>query len=96
MKVLEQKIEVRGIEEPMSSTKIKRSKNICMYLREDGAYEVFIVQTEKAKEIKGVKFEAREVYPKNEDFGSTAWCFYRREDLANSKFDELIKANTDQ
>lgn len=91
MKVLEQTIEMRGIGELTIATQLKRQGNICLYLRDDDAYEVFIVQTEKAKEIKGVKFEAREVYPKNEDFGSTAWCYYGREDLAIAKFDELVK-----
>lgn len=96
MKQLEKTIGIKGIEEFMNSNLIKRTKNICMYLREDGAYEVFIAKTEKAKEIKGVKFEAREVYPKNEDFGSSAWSFWKREDLANLKYEELIKANPDQ
>lgn len=96
MKRLEQTIEVRGIEEPMPSAQIKRQGNICMYLREDEAYEVFIVQTEKAKEIKGVKFESREVYPKNEDFGVTAWCFWKREDLAIKKFNELTGTSADK
>lgn len=91
MKKLKQTIEVKGIDEPMNSTQVKRKGNICMYLRDDGAYEVFIVKIQKAKVIKDVVFEQREVYPKNEDFGVTAWCFWKNEVRANMKFQELVE-----
>jgi hypothetical protein len=54
---------------------LKRDRNICLYERSDGYFEVFIVQVSPAAEVFGKSYPEREVYPGNDDFGKTAWCF---------------------
>ena len=51
-------------------------------------FEVFEKNTLEPKEIMGKKYPKREVFPKNDDFGITAWtyCDYNK---AIEKYNEL-------
>ena len=83
-----------GIPE-LTATLVKRNGRICMYERFDPedsmlAWEVFIVQYSEAEILKGnYSYPAREIYPRNESFGDTAWCFSVREN-ADRCYDRLI------
>lgn len=75
MKKLDKTVTVRGVGVPgLTATLVKRTENICMYLRSDGYFETFIVRIEPEGEIFGRPLPEREVYPNNEDFGRTAYC----------------------
>ena len=37
-------------------------------------YEIFKKKVAKAVILKGIDYPTREVYPNDDDFGSTAWC----------------------
>lgn len=68
---------------------VKREGNVCMYIRSDQVWEVFTVKIQKARKIKGKDLMAHEVYPGNEDFGNTAWCFTNLEN-AESRFKHMV------
>ena len=59
----------------LSAILIKREGRICMYERSDMIWEVFKVKTHKATTLKGIEYPAHEMYPGNEDFGNSAWCY---------------------
>ena len=59
-----------------------------MYGRRDGAFEVFHVKIRPEGEVFGKVYPEREVYPGNEDFGQSAWCFTTLES-ATKRFREL-------
>lgn len=54
---------------------IARTDKKAIYYRWDDYYEVFRIKIDEAQEIFGRAYPRREVYPSNEDFGMTAWCF---------------------
>ena len=59
-------------------TQLLREGRLCIYERmvvEDlKYYEVFIVQVKPERSLFGKDYSACEVFPRNEDFGKTAWC----------------------
>ena len=59
-----------------------------MYKRWDNIYEVFRIKVSKEKTMFGKTYPKREVYPGNEDFGKTAWCF-NNEENAKRRYDSL-------
>lgn len=63
----------------LTSTLVKREGKLCMYKRSDEVWEVFLVQTMEESEFRGTFYPAHELYPGNEDFGGTAWCFSKKE-----------------
>ena len=67
---------------------IARTEKKAMYKSDDGFYEVFIIKVRPKEEIKGKEYPEREVYPGNEDFGKTAWC-YRVYKNALRKYEKL-------
>ena len=69
---------------------VDREGDLCYYERSDGIFEIFRVQTLPEKKIFGEVYPEREVYPTNDDFGHTAWCF-NNERMANKCFDRLKK-----
>lgn len=72
----------------LTSTCLKRFGNICLYQRSDDVFEVFKVQVSPQSDVFGVTYPEREVYPGNEDFGKTAWC-YRNKEKAHQKYMNL-------
>jgi hypothetical protein len=72
----------------LTSTLVKRDGKLCMYERSDEIWEVFLVQTMGESEFRGTHYPPHELYPGNEDFGRTAWCFSTRE-RADHKYDRL-------
>lgn len=67
---------------------IKRTDKKAIYLRWDDAYEVFRIKIAEASDVFGKSYPRREIYPGNEDFGSTAWCYKDRE-MAMRRYDAL-------
>lgn len=63
----------------LSSTLIKREGRLCMYKRSDDVFEVFLVVVRPSEMLFNKFYPAREVYPGNEDFGNTAWCYNKIE-----------------
>jgi len=74
--------------EGLTATLIERTKKKAIYLRSDGYYEVFKIKTKKASSLFGRDYPDREVYPGNEDFGNSAWCFTKKE-LAYERYKNL-------
>ena len=72
----------------ISAKLVKRTDRKAMYYRWDNVWEVFRISISEAAEIYGRKYPRREVYPGNEDFGSTAWCF-SDEESALKMYDNL-------
>ena len=72
----------------MSAKLIKRTKNKAMYYRWDDVYEVFRIKISEEDIVFDRKYPRREVYPGNEDFGSTAWCFTDK-DYAEKRYQLL-------
>jgi hypothetical protein len=58
-----------------TANKLKNNDNLYLYEREDNCYEVFFAKIRKEETIFNVLYPERELYPTNEDFGKTAWCF---------------------
>ena len=59
----------------MTAKCVKRTDKKAMYYRWDNVWEVFRIKIKEKGEVFGRSYPKREVYPGNEDFGSTAWCF---------------------
>ncbi len=73
-------------------TLVLRGQGSCIYKQHVTAnikrFEIFIIKTKPTKEIFGKQYPVREVFPANEDFGSTAWsCFTL--DNAMNRFNKL-------
>jgi hypothetical protein len=54
----------------LTATLHRRTDQVAWYIRSDGYHEVFVIQT-------GLSFDKTnlmEYYPRNNDFGVTAWC----------------------
>ncbi len=89
MKTLGTTVKISGVGSTASeATLISRIGRIAMYSRGESIFEVFKVQTKKAGDVFGKQYPDREIYPSNEDFGKTAWC-YSSFERASSKFSEL-------
>ena len=67
---------------------IKRTDTKAMYYRWDNVYEVFKIHIDEPRESFGKQYPKREIYPGNEDFGRTAWC-YNDEKAANKMYDSI-------
>ena len=72
----------------LSAKLIKRTNTKAMYYRWDNVYEVFRVFIDEEKKIFDTVYPKRELYPSNDDFGKTAWCFNDVK-VANRCYDEL-------
>jgi len=80
MQKLEKEIKVRGTGIPeLTAELMERTEKKAIYHRSDDIWEVFRIKIRKAEEEFGKQYPEREVYPGNEDFGQTAWCFNNRE-----------------
>lgn len=69
---------------------IKRTDKVVMYSKA-GGYEVCLIQSHNGYEIKGIKIEAAEYLPKDEDFGIKGWYYGgpNGRQMAEKKFREL-------
>lgn len=96
MKELETKFFGRGSQKGFDFELIERNGNIALYKKFTAVdiYEVIIIQEQNEQEttIGGnlVKFEHKERYPSDEDFGTLGWC-YNSLERAKNKYDRLIK-----
>ena len=82
-------VQIRGCGIPkLTATKVLRNGKWCMYERWDNVWEVFRVQTAEEGDVFGTIHPAREVYPCNEDFGKTAWC-YSNKDRAEQFYSKM-------
>lgn len=72
----------------LTATLLKREGRLCMYKRSDDVFEVFLVIVHPAEHLFGKDYPAREVYPGNEDFGHTAWC-YSKIEFAERMYNDL-------
>lgn len=80
---------LNGVGKPGLSAKlIMRTDKKALYYRWDKAYEVFRIRIEKAEEMFGKMYPEREVYPCNEDFGVSAWCYTDKE-LAVERYNAI-------
>lgn len=67
---------------------IERTENKALYKRQDGVFEVFKIKTRQAETVFGYSYPKREIYPKNKDFGKTAWCF-NKEKYARKRYNKI-------
>jgi len=90
MQKLEERVKPRGIGIPgLTAELIERTEKKAIYLRSDGIYEVFKILIHPEETLpSGKTYPEREVYPGNEDFGVTAWCFNNKEN-ALKRYNEL-------
>jgi|WetSurMetagenome_2_1015567.scaffolds.fasta_scaffold14561_5 hypothetical protein len=74
MKILPDKLSVNGFQ----YEKVIRIGMKCIYCQKITPdifrFEVFIVKVQKSTYILGRLLLERETFPKNKDFGKTAWC----------------------
>jgi len=92
LKQLPKSFQGKGSQSGWLFYRFRRIGDICIYQKsfENTLYfEVFKVRIKEAEERFGIKFGRREVYPSDEDFGKTAWC-YSNIDEAVGKFRSLI------
>ena len=73
-------------------TQVLKGKRYCLYEQRGVAnmrcFELFEIKVLAPMHLNGKKYEEREVFPKNEDFGRTAWTICDWE-IALSRFNEL-------
>ncbi len=73
-------------------TQVLKGKRYCLYEQRGVAnmrcFELFEIKVLEPMELNGKKYEEREVFPKDKDFGKTAWtiCDWEK---ALAKFNEL-------
>jgi len=73
-------------------TQVLKGKRYCIYEQRGVAnmrcFELFKLKVLAPMELNGKKYEEREVFPKDKDFGKTAWtiCDWEK---ALAKFNEL-------
>ncbi len=73
-------------------TQVLKGQRYCLYEQNGIAnmrcYELFKIKVRPKKEINGLILEEKEMFPKNEDFGKSAWtiCDYNE---AIEKYNEL-------
>ena len=81
-----------------SYTQVCRGQRSCVYAQNVTPmiiyYEVFLIRESKEKCINGKLIEARERFPRNEDFGITAWT-YRSLNEAEVRFKKLEEGDND-
>ena len=85
-------VEVNGCGIPHLTAKlICRTDKKAIYYRWDDVWEVFRVRITEAEEAFGRSYPRREVYPGNEDFGATAWCYHgeRAEKRARGMYERI-------
>lgn len=93
MEPLPDEVQVNGTGIPeLTARLVRRHKKLCLDERSDDVFEVLIVKVQKEREIFGKTYPTKEVYPGNEDFGVTAWCYKDRKE-AEKKFNRLIGWN---
>jgi len=73
---------------------IDRTNNTAIYSQhnKDGqlaGYEVFIIRIAPEQEVMGKQYPERELFPKNEDFGKTAWSVGIDQTHALKRFKEI-------
>ena len=69
-------VEISGTGIPKLTAKlIMRTDEKAMYERWDNVWEVFRIKIQGDCHILNRFYPKHEVYPGNEDFGATAWCF---------------------
>ena len=81
----------------LTATLIERTENKAIYRRNDLVYEVFRIKKAGAGEMFGKSYGDREVYPGNNDFGSTAWAYMDKNiamELYHSIPDSAVYINT--
>jgi hypothetical protein len=82
-------VEISGTGIPLLTAKlIKRTEDKAIYYRWDNIWEVFRVKIKGEGQVFGKTYPRREVYPGNEDFGVTAWC-YREEKNAEMRYNNI-------
>ena len=73
-------------------TQVLKGKRYCLYEQRGVAnmrcFELFKLKVLAPMELNGKKYEEREVFPKDKDFGKTAWTICDL-DKALAKFNEL-------
>ena len=73
-------------------TQVLKGKRYCLYEQRGVAnmrcFELFEIKVLEPMELNGKKYEEREVFPKDKDFGKTAWTICDL-DKALAKFNEL-------
>ena len=73
-------------------TQVLKGKRYCLYEQNGIAnmrcFELFEIKVRPKKDIKGIVLEEKELFPKDKDFGKTAWtiCDWEK---ALAKFNEL-------
>lgn len=72
----------------LRATLIKRTDDKAIYKRNDGVYEVFKIKIQEKREAFGREFPHKEMYPGNEDFGNSAWCYVGK-DQALKRYENL-------
>jgi hypothetical protein len=72
----------------LSAKLIMRTDKKALYKRSDDVWEVFLIKIDEACHVFGKSYPRREVYPGNEDFGKTAYC-YNDEKSAKYKYDKI-------
>ena len=73
-------------------TQVLKGKRYCLYEQNGIAnmrcFELFEIKVRPKKDIKGIVLEEKELFPKDKDFGKTAWTICDL-DKALAKFNEL-------
>ena len=73
-------------------TQVLKGKRYCLYEQNGIAnmrcFELFKIRVSREKKINGTIIEKKELFPRNEDFGYTAWTICDL-DKALAKFNEL-------
>ena len=79
-------------------TQVLKGKRYCLYEQNGIAnmrcFELFEIKIRPTKDIKGIILKEKELFPKNEDFGRTAWTICDWE-IALSRFNELENEQKD-
>jgi len=76
----------------LEATRLRRDGKLCLYERSDDVWEVFIIQTMEETIFNGVTYPPHELYPGNESFGNTAWCFMEKK-RAEQRYQKLLATN---
>jgi hypothetical protein len=68
---------------------IKRTNTKAFYKSDDGVMEIFKIEILPEQNIYGRDYPEREKYPRDEDFGKSAWCYSSSVELAEAKYESL-------
>lgn len=81
--------ELNGVGIPgMTAKLVVRTDKKAVYYRWDNIWEVFKIKIKEAAVVFKTHQPKREVYPGNEDFGQTAWC-YNNEANAMKMYEQI-------